>query len=267
MPLHQCRGVPHQHGQQVVEHEAAPQRDLKARLLHQLLRHFGGDGVVAQRQARQAAVVEQRGQADDQQNAQHVEQAQDGQRLDARLAAAKRRQDQAGAGDAVLRGLGGAQHHHQEHGGHQDQRQVGPDHRQHAQQGDGRHAEEQQGRQCHGLAPEGLHAKLDPLQAGAGGNDVEFHVCGAQEGATAGWAPGMRTTVPHGCGAAVRGADRAGLSVGRRCPGPRGRPRAGAARARSAWGRAAPAWRLRAAGRSPTGARSRSAARRPAAWR
>ena len=207
MPLHQSGRMPHQHGQQVVQKKAAPQGNVKAGLLHQLFSHFGGNGLVAQRQAGQTAVVKQRSQRHDQHDAHSVENAQNGQSLGARVVATKGGNDQAGAWNTVLRGLSCAQHHDQKYRWHENEGNVRANDGQHANQRHGRHAEKQQRSQCHGLAPEGLHAQLDPLQASAGRNDMKFHVCVmCKEKATESSACNLLNCTPHLTSRVWRGA-------------------------------------------------------------
>jgi hypothetical protein len=74
-----------------------------------------------------------------------------------------------------LHGFGGGDHHRQRGRGQQRQRERRPDQRHHGGDGHGRHGHEEQRGERHRLAPKSPDAEAHPLQAGASGNEVEFH--------------------------------------------------------------------------------------------
>ncbi len=157
VPVHQRRRMPEHQEQRGVQHQRQQSGEIQFAL---------GGWLVAR---------DQHGEPGRDQRAGGVDRAQQQHRARPLAAGPEGAEQHRGHGEAPLGRLLGRGHQAQGGGGHQQAADDHPDVRHLGHRDHRGHVQEEQPGQCQGLLDEGPDPQLDPQEAGAGGDDVEFH--------------------------------------------------------------------------------------------
>ena len=174
MPVDESRCVPEHQRKRQIQRQRDPHRGLKIAAPH----HLFGDLAADQIKLGKLPAVNQRRYAHHGQKTGGIQAAQDHHGPLALLAGAKGANQDGGHRELSFAGLLGGRHQAQCGGRQQRQRQCCADEGHQCGQRQHGHKHEKQAGHGQRLTEEGLDAQLDPQEAGACRNDIEFHGVG-----------------------------------------------------------------------------------------